>query len=115
MAIKITDLKIDNKSLGDKFILADIVPTFEYKDGERTKNIDGYRYFVVLPKLKMEKLGVKVPHKTPIFDIEKEEVPIGTELNFENLEVGSFFMNGAINISAKADNVSVVGKNNAQK
>lgn len=57
MAIKVTDLRIDPASLGDTFLLADITPVFEHKDGERTKNIDGYRYHVVLPKLKMEKIG----------------------------------------------------------
>ena len=30
--LRITDLKIDNKSLGDKFLLVDISPAYEYKD-----------------------------------------------------------------------------------
>lgn len=33
--LRITDLKIDNKSLGDKFLLVDISPAYEYKDGKR--------------------------------------------------------------------------------
>lgn len=30
--LRITDLKIDNKSLGEKFLLVDISPAYEYKD-----------------------------------------------------------------------------------
>ena len=108
MAIKVTDLRIDPTSLGDTFLLADITPVFEYKDGERTKNIDGWRYHVVLPKLKMEKIGVKVAKKVPLFDLEKEEIPVGMQVDFENLEVGTYFSNGQISVNAKADSVSVV-------
>lgn len=108
MAIKVTDLRIDPTSLGDTFLLADITPVFEYKDGERTKNIDCYRYHVVLPTLKMEKIGVKVAKKVPLFDLEKDEIPVGVKVIFENLEVGTYFSNGQINVNAKADSVSVV-------
>lgn len=59
MALRITDLKIDPKSLGQTMLLADISPSYEYKDGERTEKLEGYRYSVVLPARKMEKLGIK--------------------------------------------------------
>ena len=42
--LRITDLKIDNKSLGDKFLLVDISPAYEYKDGERQDTVSGYKY-----------------------------------------------------------------------
>ena len=92
MALKITDLKIDPSSLGETFLLADITPSYEYKDGERTDKLDGYRYSVVLPAHKMEKLSVKVSNKIPLVDIENsEEIPIGTAVKFSNLEVGSYY------------------------
>lgn len=50
--LRITDLKIDNKSLGDKFLLVDISPAYEYKDGERQDTVSGYKYSVCLPKFK---------------------------------------------------------------
>lgn len=116
MAIKITDLRIDPTSLGNTFLLADITPVYEYKDGQRTQNLQGFRYFCVLPSLKMEKLGIKVEHTTPLVDFEKEDIPVGTQVNFDNLEVGSYFSNGQININAKASNISFVGgKPNVQK
>ena len=42
--LRITDLKIDNKSLGDKFLLVDISPAYEDKDGERQDTVSGYKY-----------------------------------------------------------------------
>ena len=40
--LKITDLRIDPNSLGDVFLLAEIAPSYDYKEGERTTNINGY-------------------------------------------------------------------------
>lgn len=60
MALRITDLKIDTGSLGDKYILTDIVLFYEYSEGKKTDTLLGYRYDVALPYLKMEKLSVKV-------------------------------------------------------
>lgn len=110
MALKITDLKIEVKSLGNTMLLADISPSYEYKDGVRTEKLEGYRYSVVLPAHKMEKLGVKVLNKIPLIDIEKgEEIPIGTPVHFTNLEVGSYFSKSqGVSITAKADNVAFV-------
>jgi hypothetical protein len=109
MALKITDLRIDPKSLGQTMLLADITPSYEYKDGERTDKLEGYRYSVVLPAHKMEKLGVKVLNKTPLIDIESEEIPIGTPVQFANLEVGSYFSKTqGVSITAKADSVNFV-------
>lgn len=59
--LKITDLKIAPTSLGDVFLLAEISPSYEYKDGERTTNINGYKYSVALPQLRFEKISIKVP------------------------------------------------------
>ena len=108
MAIKITDLRIDPSSLGGNYLLVDIRPVFGYVNNERTNNIEAYRYQCCLPKHKMEKIGVRVASKVPLFDLEKEEIPVGTEVEFEGLEVGSYFANGQINVNAKADSVSVV-------
>jgi len=108
MALRITDLAIDVDSLGGDFILTDIRPYYQYKDGERTEKIDGYRYAVALPHKKMEKLNIKVEQKSPLIDTDEEEIPIGQRVDFENLEVGSYFMKGNINISAKAKKVFLV-------
>jgi len=106
--LRITDLKIDPKSLGATMLIADISPSYAYKDGERTDKLEGYRYSVVLSTYKMEKLGVKVLNKTPLIDIEKgEEIPIGTPVQFSSLEVGSYYSKTqGVSITAKADGIS---------
>lgn len=117
MALKITDLKIDSKSLGEVLLLADITPSFEYsKDGVRSERIDGYRYSVALPEHKMEKINIKVLQKTPLIDTEKEKIPIGTPVKFTNLEVGSYYSKaqGSICITAKATDVQLVKINEAK-
>lgn len=106
MALKVTDLKIDPKSLGDVFLLADIVPAYEYKDGEKTDNFIGYIYQVVLPAHKMEKVGIKVLNKPCLIDIEKDDIPIGSIVKFVGLEVGTYYSktNGVL-LTIKADEV----------
>ena len=44
--MKITDLMIDPRSLGEKLWLVDVSPAYEYKDNRRTDTVLGYRYAV---------------------------------------------------------------------
>ncbi|MEW9938324.1 hypothetical protein AB2T96_16530 [Clostridium butyricum] len=108
--LKITDLKINIDSLGGNFLLVDISPYYAYKDGEKTDTLDGYRYDIALPKHKMEKLSVKIPFSSnniPLVDINKdEEIPMLKQVIFEGLEVGSYFMQGNINLKATATKIS---------
>lgn len=111
--IKITDLKIDPHSLGDKYIFTgEITPAYEYKDGQRTNTINAYNYGAVLPNLRFEKIKIKVPIEkkpAPLFDILSDEpVPAGIELGFKGLNVGTYFSNGSINITCSAEDVFVL-------
>lgn len=111
--LKITDLKIDPHSLGDKYIFTgEITPAYDYKDGHKTNNINGYKYGVVLPNLKFEKINIKVPIEkkpAPLFDILSDEpIPAGIELGFKGLNVGTYFSNGTINITASAEDVFLI-------
>lgn len=110
--IKITDLRIDSSSLGKEFLLAEINPSYEYQDGQRTTKVNGYKYAVALPKLRFEKISIKVPlekKNTPLFDINSENpIPTGIKVGFKNIEVKSYFSNGNINVTASADDVFVI-------
>ena len=57
--LNIRDLKIDNTSLGDKLLLVEVVPVYEYKDKQRTDNLIGYRYVICLLAHHLEKLNVR--------------------------------------------------------
>lgn len=117
--LKITDLKIDPTSLGDVFLLAEISPSYEYKDGERTTNINGYKYSVALPQLRFEKISIKVPlnkKNQPLFDINSENpIPTGVKVGFKNIEVKPYFSAGNINFTASADDVFLVKEWNNDK
>ena len=110
--LKITDLKIEPSSLGEVFLLAEISPSYEYKDGERTTNINGYKYSVALPKLRFEKISIKVPlnrKNNPLFDINSENpIPTGVKVGFKNIEVKPYFSAGNINFTATADDVYLI-------
>ena len=61
--MKITDLIIDPKSLGNKLWLVDVAPAYEYKDNRRTDTITGYRYTVALPEKNLDKINIKIDGK----------------------------------------------------
>lgn len=54
--LKITDVIIDPRTLGNKLWLVDVKPAYSYVDGHRTDTITGYRYTIALPEKGLEKL-----------------------------------------------------------
>ena len=100
--LNIRDLRIDPASLGEKKLLVEIIPAYEYKDGVKTNNISGYRYVVALPKHNLEKISVKIDGEQLM------DKPEGfVEVEFENLEVFAYEMRGTIQISAKATDIKL--------
>lgn len=101
--MKITDLIIDPKSLGNKFWLVDVSPAYEYKDGKRTDTVTGYRYAVALPEKGLEKINVKIDGKQLL------DAPEGyAEVRFEGLEVFVYWSRGDYAVGAKATGISLV-------
>lgn len=50
-----------------------------------------------------------------MIDTEKEEIPIGMEVDFKNLEIGSYYMNGNVHIKAQAESALIKdGKTNVK-
>ena len=58
--MKLTDLIVSPKSLGDKLWLVDVSPAYEYKDNKRTDTVLGYRYSVALPEKGLDKVDVRI-------------------------------------------------------
>jgi hypothetical protein len=103
--LNIRNLKIDNASLGEKKLLVDVIPAYEYKDGVKTDKIGGYRYVVALPAHSLEKLNVKIDGEQLM------EKPEGfVEVTFTGLEVTAYESQGKTNITAKATGISLVNK-----
>ena len=100
--LNIRDLRIDPASLGEKKLLVEILPAYEYKGRDKTNNILGYRYIIALPKHNLEKISVKIDGEQLM------DKPEGfVEVEFENLEVSAYEKNGSVLISAKATGISL--------
>ena len=101
--LNIRNLKIDPTSLGEKMLLVDITPAYEYKDGRRLDTVTGYRYIVALPEHGLEKLGVKIDGKQLL------DKPDGfVEVEFDGLEVFAYEAQGKTQISARATGIILV-------
>ena len=86
--MKLTDLIVFPKSLGDKLWLVDVSPAYEYKDNKRTDTVLGYRYSVALPEKGLDKVDVRIDGQ------QQAEAPNGyVEVRFDGLEV---FIKGKI-------------------
>ena len=86
--MKLTDLIVSPKSLGDKLWLVDVSPAYEYKDNKRTDTVLGYRYSVALPEKGLDKVDVRIDGQ------QQAEAPNGyVEVRFDGLEV---FIKGKI-------------------
>ena len=101
--LNLRDLKIDNASLGQKKLLVEVVPAYEYKGKERTDNITGYRYVVCLVDHHLEKLNVRIDGPQLMAQ------PNGfVEVEFEGLEVRAYENKGVVNFTAKATGIFAV-------
>ena len=101
---KSSDISVDVvKTFGSKLWLVDVAPSYEYKDGEKTQNVTGFKYTVALPERNLEKISVKIPGKQLV------NRPEGyVECKFTNLEAGVYLQDKILNISAKADSIALV-------
>lgn len=95
MALKLTELIIDPKSLGNRFLLVGIENTYNYENGEKTSTQNGCKYTVMLPDKNCEKISVKIEGKQQI----SNEY---AEVEFDNLQVYLYWFNGRYRVAARA-------------
>lgn len=101
--MKITDLMIDPRSLGNKLWLVDVAPAYEYRDNRRTDTILGYRYAVAMPEKGLDKINVRIDGERQM------EAPDGyVEVRFDNLEVFIYWGQGQPQVGAKATGIHLV-------
>ena len=103
--LNIRDLRIDVASLGQKMLLVDVMPAYEYKDGKRTDNIVGYRYEVALPAHNLDKISVRIDGKQLMDAPEDGFIEVG----FTNLEVSAYEREGKVLFTAKATGIVTTG------
>lgn len=105
--LSIRDVAIDPKSLGNKMILTDVLPVYEFINNRRGDKIVGYKYVVALPKHSFEKIAVKIAGDKLV---EKPETY--AEVNFENIEVFAYNSQGVIVIGARATDIKIINSKN---
>lgn len=105
MAVNVKDL-IDLSRLGKTMLLVEPPePYTKYVDGQRTDEIEGYRYSIVLVDHNYDKIQVKIEEQNPSITV-SEGKPVKVKL--ENLDVFPFAFNNRVNLSFKASSISEV-------
>ncbi len=100
--MKITNLKLNASSVGKKMLLVDVTPCYVYANGQRTNEIEGYRYVVVLPEMEFDKLGVKINGEQLI-----EKPDSYVDVSFEGLDVFIYWRAGTYEVGATATGIKV--------
>ena len=94
--MKITDLMIDPRSLGDRLWLVGVSPAYEYQNDRRTDTVIGYRYTVVMPEKGLEKINVRIDGKRQM------ETPDSyVEVCFDDLEIYLYWSKGQPQVGAR--------------
>ena len=104
--LNIRNVKIDVTSLGQKKLLTDVQPAYEYKDGKRTDTITGYRYEIALVSHNLDKLNVRIDGKQ-LMDAPEDGF---VEVEFTGLEVGAYEKDGHVLFTAKAAGIAAAGR-----
>ena len=101
--MKITDLTIDPRSLGNKLWLVEVSPAYEYPNNRRTDTVLGYRYTVALPEKGLDKINVRIDGD------KRMDAPDGyAEVRFDGLEVFIYWSQGQPQVGARATGIHLV-------
>ena len=101
--MKLTDLIVSPKSLGDKLWLVDGSPAYEYQNNRRTDTVLGYRYSIAMPERGLDKVDVRIDGQ------QQMDAPNGyEEVRFDNLEVFIYWSKGDYHVGAKATGIHIV-------
>lgn len=99
------DVVVDSyATVGKNLMLIGITPAYSYENGKRTDTVIGYKYEVVLPEKKYEKLNIRILGEQKL-DMPENETP---QVVFEGLTINLYWSPDGYKISASADNVKLV-------
>lgn len=108
--IRLNDLAIDPKSLGDELVLVEIVPVNTWKDGQKTNEVSGYKYIVASKKHSLKKIGIKIDGEKLLEAT--DDLP---NVEFKDLTITTYTSNnGSVQLSAKASGISLKSKSHSK-
>lgn len=106
MDLRLQDLDIDTASLGNEFLLTQVMPYNAYINNARTDTVEGYIYIVCLPKHNLAQLKVKIAGKKLL------DSPVSgfVSVTFEDLVIKPYFnsFTKKTALSAKAKTVKTI-------
>ena len=101
--MKLSDLIIYPASLGKRFWLVDVIPSYAYQNGQRTDTVTGYRYTVALPDKGLDKINVRIDGE------QRMDAPDGfIEVRFDGLEPYLYWSGGEYQLGARAKGIAAV-------
>lgn len=105
---------VDNTAtLGTRLDLVEVTSEKEYVDGRPTGKIVNYCYDVMLPKRGGKHLVVKI--QPPLRAVkEVGEIPQGIPVEFTDLRLSVYAINGNSGVSAKASGIRILDANAAK-
>ncbi len=98
--LSLRDVRIDPFSLGEKMLLVDVRPAYEYVNGNKSDKLLGYRYEVCLPEHRLEKLKVLIPGQQLM-----DKPDSFQEVLFADLEVRGYESKTGVQFTATASGI----------
>lgn len=86
--------------------LCNITEDWEYVDNKKTDVLLGYKYYIAVPRMNLDKIPVKIPGKKRI-EHRKGEV---LEVNFTDFELQGYVARGEYGLSGKASGISLANE-----
>ena len=102
--LKLSELIIDNKSLGNRLWLTDVTPVNVYRDNKRTDEVTGFRYTVCCADKGFEKIGIKIDG-AKLLDAPQSGI---VEVRFDGLILSVYALNGVPQIGGRATGIQTV-------
>lgn len=110
---KMKDFDLTNQ-LGKDLLLIEVTPKIKYMKNEltgkndRTDEIDGYNYEVLMKDKKHKSIRVTILGNSPIITQQEIDKASETKVKFENLKINPYVSNGFISLSCKADTMLIL-------
>lgn len=104
--IGIKDVTISSKEFSEGLLIESNL-LFPWVDGKRMDVATGSNYLVAYPNAKLRKLNIKIEGMAPLIDPEVE-IEFGTKAKLTNLVITTWFRDGQVNLSARADNIEII-------
>ena len=101
--LRINDVIIDIRTVGSKFWLTEVIPAYQYANGQRTDTITGYKYTIALPERGLEKVNVRIDGPKLMEAPESSFV----EVKFDGLELYFYWQNNLPQVGAKATGIAL--------